>query len=412
MLHDAAKRIEFLLKRVKTDADYRALLQTAYVYMLAVGRDDLAEQLVEAAEAATPPAPEALVALLHPVGDTAWDKYAPWLFGQIRAKPSNKMFDKLIEIAHAIPAWAKLKKIDLNAVSLADVVGQFDTALAPAGGAAPDRAIDAVATGEPIVYAFPDGHVIQRLETDAALRREGKALDHCVGQRARGYCAAVTSGDTVIYSLRDPHGTPLVTLEWNVRAARFQQIFGEGNTPPRAAWTPYLVAYIDAVHGGEPLGIRRAGGKLAGRDLTGADLTDADLYRADLTDANLTGADLIRANLTHANLTRANLTGADLTGANLTGAVLTGAYLSRAILVDADLTRANLTDADLTGADLRGAYLIGAYLTGAYLTGADLTRANLRGAFLTFAKFDPRTTMPDGSKWRPEAGLGRRARRF
>ena len=403
MLQDAAKRIEFLLKRVKTDADYRALLQTAYVYMLAVGRDDLAEQLAVAAEAATPPAPEALVALLHPVGDTAWDKYVPWLFGQLRAKPSNKTFDALIEIAHAIPAWVKLKKVDLNTLSLADVVGQFQTALAPAvdAGADADRAVDAVAVGEPIVYAFPDGHVIQRLETDAALRREGKALDHCVGERARGYCEAVTSGDTVIYSLRDPDGTPLVTLEWTVSAARFKQIKADRNTAPRAAWTPYLVAFIDAVHGGEPVGISLAGGSLVGRDLTGADLTDANLRSVDLT-----GAILTRADLADADLSDADLTGADLTGADLTGAYLRRAVLHKAVLRKADLIRADLIRADLTGAILPRADLTRADLTGADLTGADLTGANLTGADLTSAIFDETTTMPNGTKWRPPAGLG------
>ncbi len=45
--------------------------------------------------------------------------------------------------------------------------------------------------------------------TEAALKREGEAMSHCVG----GYCEPVMSGSTRVFSLRDPKGKSHVTVE-------------------------------------------------------------------------------------------------------------------------------------------------------------------------------------------------------
>ena len=259
-------------------------------------------------------------------------------------------------------------------------------------------------------------------------------LKHCVG----GYCAVVASGESEIFSLRDPANVPYITMEWSPETKQFVQIHGPENAEPTADVQPYLVEVIQQAFDGNAMGLILTGVSaknvdLRGANLYGVNLRGADLSREDLTRANLADADLADALLVNADLRNATLINAALDGANLTGATLINAYLRDATLTGADLDGANLTnanliraylfDADLRGADLTKANLTGANLTdtklhnaklfGAILTGANLTGANLTGAILTDAIFDATTTMPDGTKWRPPAGLGRyRARRF
>jgi hypothetical protein len=58
------------------------------------------------------------------------------------------------------------------------------------------------------VYTWEDGWHLDKVGP-SDLAREGELMGHCVG----GYCDAVTSGNTSIFSLRDPKGQPHVTLE-------------------------------------------------------------------------------------------------------------------------------------------------------------------------------------------------------
>ena len=87
----------------------------------------------------------------------------------------------------------------------------------------------------------------------------------------------------------------------------------------------------------------------------------------------------------------------DLHGANLRGANLKGAALEGANLQEAELDYANLKRAELVGANLQGANLDYANLQGAELAGAHLERAT----------FEASTTLPDGTRWNPEADLSR-----
>jgi uncharacterized protein YjbI with pentapeptide repeats len=146
-------------------------------------------------------------------------------------------------------------------------------------------------------------------------------------------------------------------------------------------------------------------------DLSGTALTWADLSAANFGGANFNGAELIGANFSGAVLRGAAFGGAGLGNARLVGADLSGAYLSRATLVEAKLSGADLTEADLREASLPGAHLDGADLRRADLSGAFLDSAFLSGqalldigvspmeggnARLDGAKYDGRTTWPDG----------------
>jgi len=175
---------------------------------------------------------------------------------------------------------------------------------------------------------------------------------------------------------------------------------------------------------------------LQGADLQGArmrdtDLREANLCRVHLQGADLQGANLPKADLQHAFLRGANLQSADLQGANLfaalgevrlastnlQGAFLFCAYLRGAVLSSANLQEANLAMTHLQGADfslagLQGANFLGAALQKANLQGADLQGAKLwaaneRETFVVEAHFNETTTLPDGTKWRPNTEMAR-----
>lgn len=173
-------------------------------------------------------------------------------------------------------------------------------------------------------------------------------------------------------------------------------------------------------------------GSLQGADLEGVTLPAASLRHANLAGSSLKYANLENADLMSANLSGANLWNAGLAGANLEDALLTSAWLHnallqeaslrKAVLFKADLTQANLTNADLRFANLNSAFLQKANLEGtalqhtnlvsanmrqAILKGADLYYADLRDTLLEEAKFDERTTLPDGTQWEPDTDMTR-----
>jgi hypothetical protein len=101
------------------------------------------------------------------------------------------------------------------------------------------------------------------------------------------------------------------------------------------------------------------------------------------------------------------LAGVDLSGVNLWFAELQGANLRGANLKRAALEGANLQGAELDYANLKGAELEGANLQEANLFYANLQGAELVGANLELAQFDTSTTLPDGTRWRPDTDLSR-----
>ena len=164
---------------------------------------------------------------------------------------------------------------------------------------------------------------------------------------------------------------------------------------------------------------------LEGANLSGANLHEANLERAGLMEANLSGANLWDANLENANLGGANLEEADLIDANLKGADLGGANLEGADLMDANLQKAYLPSANLKRTYLKFSNLSEAILWNANLEAADLIyvnfdrsiliRANLEGANVIGANLNNviwsdeddqyLVTLPDGSRWTPDADM-------
>ena len=126
------------------------------------------------------------------------------------------------------------------------------------------------------------------------------------------------------------------------------------------------------------------------------------LYESGLIDKDKRIIDMSGADLQGANLDVACLPRVDLRRANLSGADLGFAKLNETILVQADLSQTRMLCTKLHGANLSGAYLFG----------ADLRKANLRNATgITIEELKKHaatlqgTTMPDGSKYKPDESI-------
>ncbi|MGH7119046.1 MAG: hypothetical protein ACREFP_08675 [Acetobacteraceae bacterium] len=84
------------------------------------------------------------------------------------------------------------------------------------------------------VQRYEDGCKFVRLTSPAAFARKGALMGHCVGSYHPDNCE--------IYSLRDPHNHPHVTIA--MRGAQAVEISGKGNAVPAAKWRPYIFAFI------------------------------------------------------------------------------------------------------------------------------------------------------------------------
>jgi len=268
---------------------------------------------------------------------------------------------------NAIAQWAKGARVDIMKLSLAEVLEAIKT-YRPKSVVKPGQRGD-------VVYRFKKtGWVVEELKSKRQLDCETDFLSHCVS----GYKGAVASGESVIYSLRDPDGVPYVTMEWQPDRSRFTQVFGktnssigdgvfdeyvfqtgQSNKPPLTREEvpevvefirAMVIEFIDKVKDGETRGIVLAGGSLSGRDLSGRNMEFADLSGMNLRGVSLTGANLTEAHLTGTNLTDADLREANLDAAHARGADLTGANLSGASLRGTHMPNASLENATLTGA--------------------------------------------------------------
>ncbi len=94
------------------------------------------------------------------------------------------------------------------------------------------------------IMDLPNGMVAYQLMTPDALDFESDYMGHCVGRGA--YDADVASGRTKIYSIRDEHGEPHVTLE--VRGTEVHQIKGKQNSAPVRKYVPAVVKFIESQH--------------------------------------------------------------------------------------------------------------------------------------------------------------------
>ena len=122
-------------------------------------------------------------------------------------------------------------------------------------------------TGEPAV-----GNTPREAFLAGQLAREGNQMGHCVG----GYCSEVASGDTRIFSLRDPKGKSHVTVEVEPPPVIYDangkptgktaaggynilQIKGKQNRAPNPEYLPYVQDFVREGKWGEVRDLDNAG---------------------------------------------------------------------------------------------------------------------------------------------------------
>lgn len=194
----------------------------------------------------------------------------PGIWWDVPPPPVWTDFDMAIatlkEKASPIAHWAKETKTDINRLNLAQALKAI---------------VDFVPKGKPApagvtVYQFKDGYTWQELRGAEQLGPEGQSMQHCVGS----YCDVVEQGVSRIYSLRDPNGSPHVTMEWNLsesdvdtdRLAAISpvaffdnekflhgmivQIYGKQNEPPAEKYKPYVIEFLTKRFKKDPFGMR------------------------------------------------------------------------------------------------------------------------------------------------------------
>ncbi len=192
-----------------------------------------------------------------------------------------------------------------------------------------------------VVYEWADGWTVQLLGIDA-LEVEGEVMQHCVG----GYCDVVGSGAAAIYSLRDPKGRPHVTIEYNPKTEKFEQIMGKQNTRPAPQYAERVIEWLQSEF---PTHI--AAQLMAGRtNFQGADLRGADFQDEVANQCNFDGADfgLVGPEQRTYLGSYARFEWCTFRGADFQDAVLMSTFLS----------------CDFTDADLRDAFFDGTFFGG------------------------------------------------
>jgi len=85
-----------------------------------------------------------------------------------------------------------------------------------------------------------DGWTIQKIKSENDLGVEGNNMNNCIGQ----YSSQVQSGESVIYSLRDPSNKPHVSMEINGDDGSVEQIQGNSNTEPKDEYKTMIKEWI------------------------------------------------------------------------------------------------------------------------------------------------------------------------
>lgn len=136
---------------------------------------------------------------------------------------------------------------------------EFNEAKAPIVYIAQDAA------GKPIKNSYTEdiagGKTLEEAWLAGRLAEEGNTLGHCVG----GYCDAVASGESKIYSLRDEKGKSHVTIEvqpegnygggaaplQEIKDPHILQIKGKQNRAPASQYLPYVQDFVRGGKWGE-----------------------------------------------------------------------------------------------------------------------------------------------------------------
>jgi hypothetical protein len=90
-----------------------------------------------------------------------------------------------------------------------------------------------------VVLNLSDGFKVVNLTTTKQLKREGKMMNHCVGNDNQMYIDRVARRMLQIWSLRDAENNPWCTIEYTPSTREIGQIRGRENQPVLPEYIPY-----------------------------------------------------------------------------------------------------------------------------------------------------------------------------
>jgi hypothetical protein len=167
--------------------------------------------------------------------DRRWKRDPAMFSPEVHLVDYRTLLDRFRRRGSAMAAWFAATRPDLTKMDANDVYDQIVEW-------EEEQSTVEAQQGE-IVYEFDDGYTVQKLTTEEQLDAEGEAMQHCVGS----YCTEVRSGNTVIYSLRDPNGQPHVTIEYAPSSRFVKQIKGKQNDDPAPKYKPYIDAFLETL---------------------------------------------------------------------------------------------------------------------------------------------------------------------
>ena len=95
-----------------------------------------------------------------------------------------------------------------------------------------------------VLHTFKNGWKIVSCLDSQSLKREGKIMQHCVGNDEQDYIQRVSAKTLQIWSLRDPSNQPHCTMEYSVRDQKVQQIKGKQNKGVVKKYQHYVVEWL------------------------------------------------------------------------------------------------------------------------------------------------------------------------
>jgi len=139
------------------------------------------------------------------------------------------------ELYHVIDYFSAIPDLNISRMSVPEAIKQSKKWTEDINKKASDKED---ATGTETIRKYPDGFRWVKVTSAQSLDREGKLMRHCVGS----YCGHVSSGRSIIYSLRDKKNEPHCTVE--VRGNKVYQIKGKANGPVDEKYRVYVKDFI------------------------------------------------------------------------------------------------------------------------------------------------------------------------
>lgn len=86
-----------------------------------------------------------------------------------------------------------------------------------------------------VVYEWDDGWKVFKLATRTQIQKEGESLDNCLQKGSsytESYCKLAETGKSEFFSLRDPKGESIISIQWTPGLKTPEQVYGYNNREP------------------------------------------------------------------------------------------------------------------------------------------------------------------------------------